>query len=232
MKRVFYLVLASSAAFAQAPQTPPQPPPAAPAATAPARADGLYAHFKTSQGEIVARLFEKETPIAVRNFVGLAQGTKPWLDPKTKTMVHRPLYNNVLFHRVMRDAMIQSGDPTGRGDHNCGFTIRDEILPGLKFSQAGRLAVANIGKPDSGACQWFITATAPVTQWDGQYTIFGQVVEGLDVVKTISRVPVDKNLRPTNPPVLISVTIERVGPEPPQPVKKTPGKKPGATAKR
>ena len=215
MKRLFSLFLLAAAVYAQAPQTPP--------AASPERPNGLYAHFKTSMGDITAVLYEKDTPVTVRNFVALAQGAKPWMDPKTHTMVRRPLYNNLIFHRVMLDGMIQTGDPTGRGDHDCGFKIRDEILPGLKFTQPGRLAMANIGEPNSGACQFFITQASPVTQWDGQYTIFGQVVEGQDVVKAISRVPAVQ-LRPRNPPQLISVTIERVGPEPP--VKNAPAKKP------
>lgn len=217
MKRLYPLFLSCALALAQTPQSPALP-------------DGLYARFKTSQGEIVARLFEKDTPIAVRTFVGLALGTQPWADPTGKAVAHRPMYNNLIFHRIMRNVMIQSGDPTGRGDHNCGFTIRDEILPGLRFSTPGRLAVANTGKPDSGACQWFITASAPLTQWDGQYTIFGQVVEGLDVVKAISRTPVDKNLRPRDPPALIAVSIERVGP-PPQPKPSKPARKSASPAK-
>jgi len=211
-KLLLSLIVTGVAALAQAPQTPPANPPAA------ARPDGLYAHFKTSMGDITIQLFEKDTPIAVRNFVGLAKGTKPWRDAKTKAMVTRPLYNNTIFHRVMLDGMIQGGDPTGTGTHECGITIRDEILPGIKFTQPGRLAVANTGSPNSGGCQWFITAMAPIRDYDGQYTIFGQVVDGQDVVKAISRVPgkrlPESGTRPSVDVKLISVTIERVGPEP------------------
>jgi peptidyl-prolyl cis-trans isomerase A (cyclophilin A) len=217
------LVATGVAALAQAPQTPPANPPAA------ARPDGLYAHFKTSMGDITVVLYEKDTPIAVRNFVGLAKGTKPWKDPKG-VMVKRPLYNNTIFHRIMLDGMIQGGDPTGTGAHECGITIRDEFLPGLKFNQPGRLAMANTGSPNSGGCQWFITVASPIRDYDGSYTIFGQVVEGQDVVKAISRVPgkhlANGGVRPSVDVKLIGVTIERVGPEPAAPpVKKAPAKK-------
>ncbi|HEY1221726.1 MAG TPA: peptidylprolyl isomerase [Bryobacteraceae bacterium] len=215
------LIVTGVAALAQAPQTPPANPAAA------ARPDGLYAHFKTSMGDITVQLYEKDTPLAVHNFVGLAKGTKPWKDPKTGAMVKRPLYNNTIFHRLMPDGMIQGGDPTGTGTHECGITIHDEFLPGLKFDRPGRLAMANTGSPNSGGCQWFITAAAPIRDWDGSYTIFGQVAEGQDVVKAISRAPGKRlpegGVRPLTDVKLISVTIERVGAEPaPPPVKKAP----------
>jgi cyclophilin family peptidyl-prolyl cis-trans isomerase len=133
--------------FAQAPPANPTPklPP------------GLYAVINTSMGTITAELYEQVTPNTVRNFIGLARGTRPWLDPKSKMLVLRPLYDNITFHRVIPDFMIQTGDPTGTGAHNCGFTLNDEIVPTLKFDRPGRLAMANIGTPNSGACQFFIT---------------------------------------------------------------------------
>jgi peptidyl-prolyl cis-trans isomerase A (cyclophilin A) len=170
---------------------------------------GLYAIFETSNGAITARLYEKETPIAVQNFVGLAQGTKPWRDPKTRAMVNRPLYSNLTFHRVLPGLMIQSGDPTATGSHNCGITIPDEFLPGLRFDRPGRLAVANTGAPDSGGCQFFIT-TDVMPQWSGKYTIFGEVVSGLEVAGKISHGRV-RGDRPVDPAKLIGVTIERIG---------------------
>ena len=174
----------------------------------PQRPAGLYAVFQTSEGTFTARLFEKETPATVQNFVGLAQGTKAWADPQTHKFVKRPLYQNITFHRVVPHDVIQSGDPTGLGTHNCGFTIRDEFLPGLRFDRSGRLAMANSGTPDSGSCQFFITSNV-ASQWNGKYTIFGQVVEGQDVVDKISRVRVREE-KPLTPVKLISVTIERV----------------------
>jgi len=225
MNRVTLLLMLSVAAFAQAPQ-PPQAPPAAP------RPDGLYAIFKTSMGNITVQLYEKETPNTVRNFVALAKGTKAWMDPKAKAMVKRPLYNNTTFHRVMIDGMIQGGDPTGKGDHECGVHVRDEIVPTLKFDRPGRLAMANTGAPNTGGCQWFITQYPKASEWDGGYTIFGQVVEGQDIVKAITRVPgsrgADGGMHPTNPPKLVAVEIQRVGAEPaataPAAAKKAPAK--------
>ena len=223
MKRFALLIAIAGCSMAQTPAAPP-----AQGAAAPLK-DGLYAIMNTSMGTIKVELFEKQTPNTVRNFVGLAKGTKSWKDPKTKAMVRKPLYNNITFHRVMMDGMIQAGDPTGKGDHECGITIKDEIVPTLKFDQPGRLAMANIGSPNTGGCQWFITAAPKIPQYDGGYTIFGQVVEGQDVVKQISRVPVkhDGSYMATNPAKLISVTIQRVGPEPtpPAPAKKAAPKK-------
>jgi len=194
LKRFIELAAIAAALAGQNPQSKP----------------GLYAVFQTSNGAIMARLYEKETPIAVRNFVALAQGTKPWKDPKTGAMVKRPLYDNLIFHRVLPGLMIQSGDPTATGSHNCGITIRDEFLPGLRFDRAGRLAVANTGAPDSGGCQFFITTDA-MPQWSGKYTIFGEVVSGLEAADKISHGRV-RGDRPVDPAKLIGVTIERIGP--------------------
>jgi cyclophilin family peptidyl-prolyl cis-trans isomerase len=169
---------------------------------------GLYAVFDTSEGTITAQLYERYTPLAVNNFVGLATGTKSWWDPKTKAFVKRPMYNGITFHRIVREQMIQSGDPTGLGTHNCGVTLRDEFLPGLRFDGPGRLAVANTGQPDSGACQFFITDQM-VPSWNGKYTVFGQVVQGQDVVGRINRVRTF-NEKPLEPVMLKSVSIRRI----------------------
>jgi peptidyl-prolyl cis-trans isomerase A (cyclophilin A) len=215
MKALSLLLLTACAAFAQAPAAPPKPP-AETAAAAPALAPGLYAIFRTSMGTITAQLFEKETPITVRNFSALARGVKAWKDPKTGAMVKRPLYNNITFHRVMPNFMIQAGDPTGTGSADCGFTIPDEIRPTLKFDRPGRLAMANIGSKNTGACQFFITEV-PYPSLDGSYTLFGQVVEGQDVVNKIAHVPTGANDKPRTPVKLISVTIKREGPPPARP---------------
>lgn len=175
----------------------------------PALKPGLYAIFNTGEGTITALLYEKYTPTTVANFVALAQGSKAWRDPKTGAMIQRPLYENITFHRVIPGVAIQSGDPTGTGTHNCGVKIRDEFLPGLRFSRSGRLAMANTGDPDSGGCQFFITDQG-MPQWDGKYTIFGEVVLGLDVVSKISHVRVHGE-KPVDPPKLIGVIIERIG---------------------
>ena len=174
--------------------------------------NGLYAMFSTSMGNFTARLYERDTPATVENFVALAQGTKATRNPKTGTMVKVRLYDNITFHRVVQGEMIQAGDPTGTGSHNCGFTIRDEFLPGLRFDSAGKLAMANSGAPDSGGCQFFITVN-PMRPWDGKYTIFGVVVEGREVVSSINHASVHGD-KPVAPVKLISVTIQRIGPEP------------------
>jgi cyclophilin family peptidyl-prolyl cis-trans isomerase len=174
--------------------------------------NGLYAVFTTSQGEFTAKLNEKYTPKSVENFVGLATGTKAWKDAQTGAMVKRPMYDGITFHRIIRDEMIQSGDPTGTSSHNCGITIPDEFLPGLTFNRGGMLAVANTGQPNSGACQFFITVGA-VARWNGSYTIFGEVVKGMDVVNAINHVQLVGD-KPEKPTKLMSVRIQRVGPEP------------------
>jgi cyclophilin family peptidyl-prolyl cis-trans isomerase len=196
LRRFIELIALAGALGAQHPQLKP----------------GLYATFQTSNGAITAVLYEKATPIAVGNFVALAEGTKAWKDPKTGAMVKRRLYENLTFHRVLPGLMIQSGDPTATGAHNCGITIPDEFLPGLRFDRAGRLAVANTGAPDSGGCQFFIT-TDVMSQWSGKYTIFGDVVSGLEVADKISHGRV-RGERPVDPAKLIGVTIERILPVP------------------
>lgn len=214
MKRFFFALMAAMCAFAQAPKTQPA---TAPAGAPAVRPDGLYAVMTTSMGTITIQLLEKEAPLTVHNFVALARGTKAWKDAKTGALVRRPLYNNTIFHRIMLDGMIQGGDPTGKGDHECGVHVKDEFRPDLKFDKPGRLAMANAG-PNTAGCQWFITQASPIPSYDGDFTIFGQVVEGQDVVKAISRVPgtplANGGMRPKEPVKLISVKIERVGPEP------------------
>jgi peptidyl-prolyl cis-trans isomerase A (cyclophilin A) len=218
MNRLTLLILLAACAFAQAPQTAPasKAPSGTPAAV-PSRPDGLYAIVKTSMGDVTAQLYEKEAPLTVRNFVGLAKGTKSWKDAKGAPM-HRPMYNGLDFYRIMMDGMIQTGDPTNRGDHECGITLKDEIRPDLKFDRPGRLAMANKDAPNTGGCQWFITVAPKIPTYDGSFSIFGQVVEGEDVVKAISRVPSTPlsqgGSKPKQPVKIVSITIQRVGPEP------------------
>jgi len=196
-------------------QTPAQPPAGSQPVTT--RKPGLYAVFNTSMGTITAQLYEKETPVTVENFVALARGTKAWKDA-SGARVMKPLYNNITFHRVIPNFMIQTGDPTATGSHDCGIKIRDEILATLKFDRPGRLAMANIGAPNTGGCQFFLTEVAQPaldpSPGNSGYTIFGQVIEGQDIIGKIARVPRDRNDKPRMPVRLISVTIEREGPEP------------------
>jgi peptidyl-prolyl cis-trans isomerase A (cyclophilin A) len=220
MKQLYVFSLLAACAWAQ------------PAGSAPTSGlePGLYAVINTSMGTITAKLFEQEAPLNVRNFVALARGTKAWKDPNTGAMAAKPLYNNITFHRVIPNFMIQTGDPTATGAHDCGIKIKDEIVPSLKFDRPGRLGVANIGAPNTGGCQFFITEVAypsldPAPGNSG-YTIFGQVVEGQDFVSKIARVPRDANDKPRTPVKLVSVTIKRIGPEPaPAGAKKAPATK-------
>jgi cyclophilin family peptidyl-prolyl cis-trans isomerase len=196
IKRPLIALILATCAFAQQAPKPPKP--------------GLYAIFKTELGDIRVILYEKYAPVTVATFVGLAQGRQRWLDPDRK-WVRRPLYNNSTFYRIVPSMAIQGGSPTGKAAYDCGFAIRDEILPGYRF-QLGSLAMANTGQPNSGNCQFFFTA-GPAQSWNMKYAIFGQAVEGLDVVEKLIKLPVDGE-QPLHPPKLISVTIERVGPPP------------------
>jgi cyclophilin family peptidyl-prolyl cis-trans isomerase len=200
----------------------------------PARENGLYAVMATTEGVITMRLFEKETPITVRNFTGLVRGTREFRDPKTGQMVKRPFFTGVTFHRVIPGFMIQGGDPTGTGRYDAGYTIADEFLPTLQFDVPGRLAMANIGEPHTGSTQFFITDGTP-THLNGKHTIFGQVIEGQDVVHKIASVPTGAMNRPLKPVKIISIKLEREGP-PPAPAasaakKKSVPKKAAPTAK-
>ena len=219
------------AAFAAA-QTPAPPAKPAPAAK-PARDPGLYGTFNTSMGPIVVRLYEKEAPITVKNFIDLEKGRKAWTDPKTGQKVRRPLYNGTTFHRVIPEFMIQGGDPAGNGAGEIGFTIKDEFVSTLNFHRPGVLAMANTGAPSSGSCQFFITVAA-TPFLNGKHTIFGQVVEGQEVANKIVAVPRDRNDKPRTPVVIKTIAFERVGPAPandplgPAPVRKAAPAKPGA----
>jgi peptidyl-prolyl cis-trans isomerase A (cyclophilin A) len=175
---------------------------------APKYPPGLYAMITTSVGVITAELYEKEAPRTVRAFIGLARGTQPWLDPKTRKPATHPLYENLIFHRVIPDFMIQTGDPTETGAHDCGFKLPDEFVESLKFDRPGRLAMANAG-PGTAACQFFITEDK-YAAGNGHYTIFGQVVNGQPLVAKISHVLRDDRDRPRLPSKLIKITVMRV----------------------
>lgn len=214
MIRWIALVLMVGALAAQTPTAP-----ADTAQTKPVRENGLYAVMTTTEGVITLQLFEKETPITVRNFTGLVRGTREFRDPKTGQMVKRPFFTGITFHRVIPGFMIQAGDPTASGRYSAGYTIPDEFVPTLKFDVPGRLAMANIGEPHTGSTQFFITDGTP-QHLNGHHTIFGQVVEGQDVVHKIAAVPRDSNDKPKTPIKILSVKLERVGP-PPVSAKKT-----------
>jgi peptidyl-prolyl cis-trans isomerase A (cyclophilin A) len=212
----------------QKPTAKPAPPTAKPAATtakpaAPAAAatpamtakqygPGVYALFTTNIGTFIARLFDKDTPLTVQNFVGLAEGKKQWKDPKTGRMVRRPYYNNGTFHRVIPNFMIQGGDPLGTGFGGPGFEFANEISPKYHHDKPGMLSMANHGKDTNGG-QFFITV-APYPSLDGNYSIFGEIVEGQSIVNAISKVPRSMSGptkdRPLTPVVIKQVKIERI----------------------
>jgi len=166
----------------------------------------LHAHFTTSLGRFSIRLFEDEAPKTVANFVGLAEGSKEFTDPKTRQKVTRPFYDGLIFHRVIDGFMIQGGDPLGTGTGGPGYTFADEFTPKLTHRGAGVLSMANSG-PNTNGSQFFITLAA--TPWlDNRHTVFGEVVDGLDVVKQIGRTPT-RNDRPVTSVTIESVTIDR-----------------------
>ena len=173
------------------------------------RQPGTYAIFNTSEGTIVCRLFEKEAPKTVANFVDLAEGKREWTHPVSRKKSKDRLYDGTIFHRVIPDFMIQGGDPAGTGFGGPGYQFEDETKGSPhSFDKPGKLAMANSG-PNTNGCQFFITV-APTTWLTGKHTIFGEVVEGYDIVEKISKVSRDGMDRPKTPVVLESVTIERV----------------------
>jgi peptidyl-prolyl cis-trans isomerase A (cyclophilin A) len=168
----------------------------------------MYAHFTTSEGSFKVRLFDQEAPNTVANFAGLAEGTKEWTDPRTSRTVKSPYYNGTIFHRVIDGFMIQGGDPLGQGTGGPGYNFNDEFSPKLRHAKAGVLSMANRG-PNTNGGQFFITLDA--TPWlDNKHTVFGEVVEGMDVVKKIGSTKTSKpGDRPVKPITIQSVTIER-----------------------
>jgi peptidyl-prolyl cis-trans isomerase A (cyclophilin A) len=169
----------------------------------------MFAVLDTSMGKVKIRLFHDRVPNTVNNFVGLAEGTKDWTDPNTRLkQVNKPFYNGLKFHRVIPGFMIQGGDPVGNGTGGPGFTFADEFFPGLKHDKPGILSMANAGKNTNGS-QFFITV-APTPHLDNRHSIFGEVVEGMDVVTAISKTPRDMSSdRPLKDVVINSVTIVR-----------------------
>jgi len=177
----------------------------APAARSAARHFDLYAHFNTTMGEMVAILFPEREPVTVENFIALAEGKKATFTKDLK-FVHKPFYNGLEFHRVIRYFMIQAG--VVKDGVPCGAAnIHDEFDSARSFTTPFVLAMANAGHPNSSNCQFFITVT-PQKPLDGAYTMFGQLVSGQEVATAISEVPVKKE-RPVTPVIIKSVTIER-----------------------
>jgi peptidyl-prolyl cis-trans isomerase A (cyclophilin A) len=225
---------------AQAQSTPPTPAdalPDAPSTTSQAKPSvvptGPTAVIDTTMGRLTCKLYEKEAPITVANFIGLAEGTKDWTDPSTlKKVHHQPFYNGTTFHRVIPNFMIQGGDRAGDGTGDPGYFFQDEIDPDITFDQPGILAMANAGPGPSGGgtngSQFFITEEA-VPQLNGKHTIFGQCdAHSVLLVASIARVERNSSDKPLTPVVINRITIVREGqPMPPAPA--VPAATPAAT---
>ncbi|PYX79287.1 MAG: peptidylprolyl isomerase [Acidobacteria bacterium] len=172
------------------------------------RQPGTYAVFDTTEGRIVCRLFEKDAPKTVTNFIELAEGRREWTHPVSRKKSKDRLYDGTIFHRVIPEFMIQGGDPAGNGMGGPGYEFEDETRGSPhQFDTPGKLAMANAG-PNTNGSQFFITV-APTTWLTGKHTIFGEVVEGQDVLSKITAVPRNRQDRPMKDVTLKSLTIER-----------------------
>jgi peptidyl-prolyl cis-trans isomerase A (cyclophilin A) len=158
-------------------------------------------------GDIVIQLFDDTAPKTVANFVGLATGTKEWIDPKTGEKVKRPLYSGTIFHRVIPGFMIQGGDPLGNGTGSPGYRFEDEFSPELRHSKGGILSMANAG-PNTNGSQFFITL-APTPHLDGRHSVFGVVIKGQEIVVAIGNVSRDFRDRPIKDVVVKEIVISR-----------------------
>jgi peptidyl-prolyl cis-trans isomerase A (cyclophilin A) len=168
----------------------------------------LNAHFTTSEGSFTVRLFDEDAPKTVANFVELAEGTREWTDPKTGQKVKRPFYDGLMFHRVIGGFMIQGGDPLGTGTGGPGYKFGDEFSPKLRHHKIGILSMANSG-PNTNGSQFFITL-APTPWLDNKHSVFGEVVEGMEVVKKIGETPTSKpGDRPLKPITVQTIKIGR-----------------------
>lgn len=216
MRRVFTVLLICFITLSLAAQTKPaaKAAPAKPAqseAATPARPKAI---FNTSAGQINCTLFPDKAPMTVDNFIGLATGTKDWLNPVSKAKKHGvPLYDGTIFHRVIPNFMIQGGDPMGNGAGDPGYSFKDEFSD-LRFDRPGRLAMANSG-PNTNGSQFFIT-DVPTPHLNGRHTIFGQC-DNIDVIKRIANVPRDPNDKPFRAIKITHITIVKPGQAAPVP---------------
>ncbi len=172
-------------------------------------ADGLYARFVTSMGTFWCALEFERTPRTVANFITLAEGTRDWIDFPTAKIVRQPFYDGTTSHRVIDKFMIQGGSRNGLGTDGPGYRFADEFHADLKHSAAGTLSMANSGTDSNGA-QFFVTVTN-TPHLDGKHSVFGRVVEGIEVVHAISKVPRDTRDKPLTPVVFTEVRVLRHG---------------------
>ena len=166
-----------------------------------------FAKFSTTEGDFKVRLYDEQAPKTVANFVGLAEGSKEWTDPKTRQKVTRPFYDGLIFHRVIEGFMLQGGCPLGTGIGGPGYQFADEFGAGLQHDRPGLLSMANSG-PHTNGSQFFVTLV-PTPWLDNKHAIFGEVMEGMDVVQKIGKTPTGRNDRPVTDIVINSVQIER-----------------------
>ena len=171
------------------------------------RKPGVYAVFTTTEGNFTVRLFDKEVPKTVENFVSLAEGSKEWTHPRTGAKSKKPYYDGLIFHRVIDGFMIQGGDPLGQGTGGPGYQFADEFNSKLRHDKAGILSMANAG-PNTNGSQFFITL-GPTKHLDDKHSVFGEVVEGMDVIRKIGKVQTGVGNRPVKEVVMTSVKIER-----------------------
>lgn len=177
------------------------------AKTAPKKGQSMFAIMETSMGNIKIKLFNDKAPKTVERFAGFAEGTIEWVDPKTNKTVKKPLYDGTIFHRVIDGFMIQGGDPEGTGRGGPGKEYPDEFHPELNHTKAGILSSAHRG-PNTNGSQFFITLAA--TPWlDQKHTVFGEVVEGMDIVNKIGKTKTLPGDKPATDIVVKKITIER-----------------------
>ena len=159
-------------------------------------------------GKFTAELYADKTPKTVANFTGLAEGSKEWTHPGTKEKKKGvPYYDGIIFHRVIEGFMIQGGDPLGKGFGGPGYNFEDEFHPSLRHDALGILSMANAG-PNTNGSQFFITL-GPTPHLDRRHSVFGKVIDGLDVVKAIGQAKTDGQDKPLTPIVMNKVTIEQ-----------------------
>lgn len=213
MRNFVFIALLSTCLWAQTPAAKsPAHKASAHSTTASASVGDPVAVFDTTAGKLRCTLFEKQTPVTVANFVGLATGTKDWTNPVSHVTKHKtPLYDGTIFHRVIPNFMIQGGDPAGNGSGDPGYTFKDEFVSSLTFDRPGRLAMANSG-PNTNGSQFFITEV-PTPHLNGRHTIFGQCDDAsVALVKQIARMARDpRDDRPFRPVRINHVTIEKPG---------------------
>jgi len=230
MRTRFGVAILLAFSLTAAGQTAPKsaPPARTPLAAASA---GPTAVFHTTAGDMRCKLFEKETPVTVENFIGLASGTKEWKNPVSHaTKKGVPLYDGTIFHRVIPNFMIQGGDPAGNGTGDPGYRFKDEFVSTLQFDRPGRLAMANSGPATNGS-QFFITEV-PTPHLSGRHTIFGQCdPASVELVKKIARMASDPaNNRPFHPIKITHIEIQRGAAAAPKPAGARPATKAKPTA--